>query len=324
MSHCFLHADCSAQQMPRFFTESARVTLLSMTIPSSSPSCDAVVPDNTGASRAQTRALVTGKREVAPRHFELSLCCAAVSHSARAGQFVHLLPQSQTEPEDQNWSFEPLLRRAFSVMDTHGDDFEILFRVEGRGTQLLSRARAGEWLDLIGPLGNGFTFPNEMTEALLVGGGVGVPPMVLAARRLRERGVAVRVLIGARSSKDVLCESRFEALDVPLDIATDDGSRGHHGRVDVLLARALEENPNAPVFACGPYLMLRTVSALCEAKNVACEVSLEENMPCGIGVCNGCVVAMRPHEDAPGDDYGRYKRICVHGPACDAREIDWT
>ncbi len=278
------------------------------------------------APRVQTRALVTSKREVVPRHFELVLRCAPVAHRARAGQFVHILPQSHEDEEDASWSFDPLLRRAFSIMDVADDEFHILFRVAGRGTALLSRAVEGEWLDLIGPLGNGFSLsgvqPNQ--KAILVGGGVGIPPMVLAARELRAQGAAVEVLLGARSAKDVLCEARFEALKVPMQIATDDGSRGHTGRVDALLLSALEEHPTTLVFACGPYPMLRAVAALCALKNVPCEVSLEENMPCGIGVCNGCVVPTIAQGDLIGDDYGRYKRICVHGPTCDAREIDWT
>lgn len=278
------------------------------------------------APRVQTRALVTSKREVVPRHFELSLLCPPVAHNARAGQFAHILPQSHAGEEDASWSFDPLLRRAFSVMDVAGDEFHILFRVEGRGTALLSRAGVGEWLDVIGPLGNGFSVsqvePGQ--KVLLVGGGVGVPPMVLAAREMKARALAVEVLIGARSSSDVLCQARFAALDVALQVATDDGSRGHAGRVDALLLSALEEDPHARVFACGPFPMLRAVASLCAAKNVHCEVSLEENMPCGIGVCNGCVVPTVAAGNLIGDDYGRYKRICVHGPACDAREIDWT
>lgn len=273
--------------------------------------------------RVQTRALVTAKREVAPRHFQFSLRCPSIARVARAGQFVHVLPRPHDD--DEIWSFDPLLRRAFSVMDVQGDEFHILFRVEGRGTSLLSQAREEQWLDLIGPLGNGFSLPNgsHKGSAILVGGGVGVPPMVLTARELKARGVAPQVLLGARSAKDVLCEAQFDALDVPVRVATDDGSRGHSGRVDALLASALDESAS-PVFACGPYPMLRAVAALCAAKNRACQVSLEENMPCGIGVCNGCVVPTLAQGELPGDDYGRYKRICVHGPACDAREIDWS
>lgn len=271
--------------------------------------------------RRHTRARILAKREVAPRHFALTLVNSEIARAARPGQFVHVLPHPRENEEELGWSFDPLLRRAFSIMDTHGEEFEVLFRVEGRGTLSLSRAQIGEWLDLVGPLGNGFSLDKATRSAVLVGGGVGVPPMVFADRILRERGIETRMLLGARSSGDVLCEDHFPVLAV----ATDDGSRGHHGRVGDLLERALESALPDDVFACGPYPMLRAVARICEEKGVPCEVSLEENMPCGIGVCNGCVVPMRAVENTlEGDDYGRYRRICVHGPACDARSIDWT
>ncbi|BCM91062.1 dihydroorotate dehydrogenase B (NAD(+)) electron transfer subunit [Abditibacteriota bacterium] len=277
--------------------------------------------DAPATGRRHTHARVLAKCEVAPRHFALTLSNSGIARTVRAGQFVHVLPHSRENEEDTGWSFDPLLRRAFSILDAREDEFEILFRVEGRGTRSLARAEVGEWLDLLGPLGNGFSLSQASRSAILVGGGVGVPPMVFTARALSERGVESQMLLGARSAADVLCEDKFTSLQ----IATDDGSRGHHGRVGDLLESALQEQLPDMVFACGPYPMLRAVAHICAAKNVMCEVSLEENMPCGIGVCNGCVVPMRPSEDIlEGDDYGRFRRICVHGPACDARDIDWT
>ena len=275
-------------------------------------------------TRRLLRARLQEKREVAPRHFAFSLHCPHIAETARAGQFVHVLPHSRPEATDDTFSFDPFLRRAFSIMDARDDHFEILFRIEGRGTANLARAEIGEWLDLVGPLGNGFSLDKAKEQALLVGGGVGVPPMVLTGRSLKQRGVATQMLLGARTVQDILCETQFETMNIPLFVATDDGSRGHHGRVGDLLERELKhESPDA-VFACGPLPMLRAVALLCEKYNVECEVSLEENMPCGIGVCNGCVVPMRQTENVlEGDDYGRYQRICVHGPACDARTIDW-
>lgn len=272
-------------------------------------------------ARRHTRARVLAKREVAPRHFALTLANRELAHAARAGQFVHVLPHPRESEGENSWLFDPLLRRAFSIMDANGDELEVLFRVEGRGTKELARTEVGEWIDLLGPLGNGFSLQKASKSAILVGGGVGVPPMVFTARVLKEKGVECQMLLGARSATDVLCEDRFTSLS----IATDDGSRGHHGRVGDLLEQALEQALPDVVFACGPYQMLRAIAQICEAKRVECEVSLEENMPCGIGVCNGCVVPTRATDtNLLGDDYGRFRRICVHGPACDAREIDWT
>ena len=280
-----------------------------------------VQADAQSPRRTQTCAQVKSRREVARGYFAFSLFCPEIAASARAGQFVHILPHAHEDETDSSWSFDPLLRRAFSIMKTDSNEFEILFRVEGRGTALLSRTEVGEWLDVLGPLGNGFSLDKAPKNAVLVGGGVGVPPLVFAERSLRLSSVATQMLIGARSASDVLCEEEFQSVA----IATDDGSRGHHGRIGDLLERALENSLPDAIFACGPYPMLRAVAGICHAKNVLCEVSLEENMPCGIGVCNGCVVPMRASEPVlEGDDYGRYRRICVHGPACDARDIDWT
>jgi dihydroorotate dehydrogenase electron transfer subunit len=143
---------------------------------------------------------------------------------------------------------------------------------------------------------------------------------LLAARRQQGE---MRALVGARSKNDVLCGEDFSRSNVPVEVATEDGSYGHRGLVTDLLRRHLElaaknKNPSR-VFSCGPLPMLRAVAQLCIQKNVPCQVSLEENMPCGVGICNGCVVPVV----GAGDEYGRYRRVCVEGPVMRAQEIDW-
>jgi dihydroorotate dehydrogenase electron transfer subunit len=133
----------------------------------------------------------------------------------------------------------------------------------------------------------------------------------------------MRALVGARSKNDVLCGEDFSRSNVPVEVATEDGSYGHRGLVTDLLRRHLElaaknKNPSR-VFSCGPLPMLSAVAQLCIQKNVPCQVSLEENMPCGVGICNGCVVPVV----GAGDEYGRYRRVCVEGPVMRAQEIDW-
>jgi len=280
----------------------------------------------TKGERIHTPALLLEKREVAPRHYEFRLRCHAIASTAQAGQFVHVLPTPRAQEEADGWSFDPFLRRAFSIMDTEGDEFTVLFRVEGRGTATLAKAREGDWIDILGPLGRGFslghTAPSRTT--ILVAGGVGVPPMVLTARRLTEQGEEIQVIIGARSSGEVLCVSRFEALGLKPLICTEDGSLGEQGRVDAPLREALESKTQSRVMACGPWPMLRAVALLCAKEEVACQVSLEENMPCGVGVCNGCVVPTVARAEDISGDYGHYKRACVYGPVCDAKEMAWT
>lgn len=318
--------------------------------------------------RAVHRARVTDVREVAPAHYRLRLHAPPLAAKARPGQFVHVL----TVPNADNWSFDPLLRRAFSIMSVEPEareTFDVLFRVSGRGTKALAGARCGDEIDLIGPLGQPFDLSpfnlnsdenfvaNKLfhvkqrePNALVVGGGVGVPPLVYLSQFFREKGVKVQAIIGARGRAEVIGWEELSAVCEKVSVTTDDGSQGRQGRVtddlpDVIeqLTKKVEGQEIKPVvYACGPLPMLRAVAWVCAQFEVRCQVSLEENMPCGIGVCNGCVVrARQPFADTTvavnerseldineivGNEwspYQGYRRVCVEGPACWADEIDW-
>lgn len=262
------------------------------------------------------RCRVVRHLEETPNHFRLRLHSASISATARAGNFAHILPQAT--------SFDPLLRRAFSVMRVEGDEFELFYRVQGSGTQLLSQKCIGEHVDVLAPLGGAFSLFEG--PAILVGGGVGVPPLVMLAEQELREGRAtpgsLRVLAGARNAREVIGRNDFAALGLNLEVATDDGSEGEKGLVTAPLQRLLREKcagPRPTVYACGPLPMLRAVAKLCAAYETRCQVSLEESMPCGVGVCNGCVVRVL----GASDDYGRYRRVCIDGPAMWAHEVDW-
>jgi len=249
-------------------------------------------------------------------HFRLRLQSTRVAQEARAGHFAHVLTHDT--------SFDPLLRRAFSIMRVEGEEFEIFYRVQGRGTQLLSRRRAGEDINVLAPLGRAFSVFEG--PAILVGGGVGVPPLIMLARQELLEGRAnlnsLRVLAGARNAQEVIGKNDFAALGLAVEVATDDGSEGEQGLVTAPLQRLLQSESGGmqpTVYACGPLPMLRAVAELCVRYGAKCQVSLEENMPCGVGVCNGCVVRVL----TTGDAYGQYRRVCVDGPAMWAHEIDW-
>jgi dihydroorotate dehydrogenase electron transfer subunit len=214
------------------------------------------------------------------------------------------------------------LRRAFSIAATQDDTFDIVYRVEGRGTTLLSRHQRGDIMDVLGPLGVPFAPP--AAHNILVGGGVGVPPLaMLAAQHRADPTYSMTGIIGARSKDYLVCVDDLEQNGIAVSIATDDGSVGTQGRVTELLEPMLDRLlPGAErplVYSCGPLLMLRAVAKLCATYNVPCQVSLEESMPCGVGVCNGCVVPLLHATD----DYGAYRRICVDGPVMWAHEIAW-
>jgi dihydroorotate dehydrogenase electron transfer subunit len=266
---------------------------------------------------------IEAHRPLAPGHFRLTLRAPQIAARARAGQFLHVLTRG-------SGACDPLLRRAFSVAAVHGPLLDIVYRVAGRGTALLQERRAGDILDVLGPLGVPFAVRNA--PLLLVGGGVGVPPLAMLAQQEREAAqkapaaappAPITALLGARCRADLLCLEDFAAGGVAVQAVTDDGSNGRQGLVTELLQKQLSGRdaalPQPVVYSCGPLPMLRAVAALCAQHAVECQVSLEECMPCGVGVCNGCVVALRQADD----DYGRYRRICVEGPVMDAREIAW-
>ncbi len=253
------------------------------------------------------RAWVVYRETLGGGHFRLRLRPARPLR-AEPGQFVMLRVGE---------GIDPLLRRPFSIHRTdpgETGEFEILFRVVGRGTRLLSRLRAGDRVDALGPLGQGFRTDAE--HPVLVGGGVGVAPLLFLTERLLEQGRRPLLLLGARTDRDLLCHQDFTCLAVPCRVATEDGSAGEPGLVTGLLDRALDEAaPGTAVYACGPPAMLAAVAGRCRRAGVPCQVSLEAHMACGVGACLGCVV---PGTDEP------YLRVCREGPVVDANRVDWA
>ncbi len=237
-----------------------------------------------------------------------------IAKTAGAGQFVHVLPR-QVE------STSPLLRRAFSIMTINNGCIEILYRALGRGTTLMSRWQAGQEIDLLGPLGRPFAKPEH--PLLLIGGGVGTPPLVMLAWQTRQEqpGLTIKALIAAKTASEVLGKDDFLKSDADVAVATDDGSEGHHGFVTELLEQQFMDNQlDYSIYACGPLPMLRAVSSICTKYDRRALLSLEENMPCGVGVCNGCSIPVLNGEG----DYGQYSRICVDGPSMWSDQIDWA
>jgi dihydroorotate dehydrogenase electron transfer subunit len=246
----------------------------------------------------------------------------SVSHSC-AGQFVMV---------KVNPAIDPLLRRPFGVFDlgTFETEFtdcgrqsylEILYKVVGKGTEMLSTLHQGDHLDILGPLGKGFTSGDPSGEKLLVGGGVGLAPLYYLAKELAKDGSTVNLFAGGRNKEDVLCITEFERLGVETYVATDDGTLGARGLVTEVFEEQLAKvKPGAIIFACGPFPMLRAVALLAEKYRVPCQVSLEAYMACGVGACLGCVVKGKNHSDATPD----YRCVCKDGPVFDASDLLWS
>ena len=233
-------------------------------------------------------------RRLAPNVFEMVLRgdCSAV---AAPGQFVNLRLDGF------------YLRRPISVCNVDGELLTLIYKVVGRGTEVLSRMRPGEKLDALVGLGNGYSLDECGDKPMLIGGGAGVPPMFLLARRLLARGADVTVVLGFNAGEEIFYEEEFRALGAKVVVATADGSYGVRGFV----TDAMKQLP-APsaVCACGPEPMLKAVY---NAADVPGQFSFESRMGCGFGACMGCTCKTK---------YGA-KRICKDGPVLRREEIVW-
>lgn len=215
---------------------------------------------------------------------------------------------------------DPLLPRPMAVYRQRaageGTHVEILFKRHGRGTALLSEARPGQKVRLVGPLGRGFAPEGRGERAILVAGGTGIASVYELAERRAEDGAPATVLLGARSRDDLMGEGDFAALPGALRIATEDGSRGERGLVTDLLEDELAVAPGsrARVYACGPTAMMRRTAELAARAGAGCSVSLENPMACGFGVCLGCAAPLRA---------GGFALVCRDGPVFDATDVDW-
>ncbi|MBA2508374.1 MAG: dihydroorotate dehydrogenase electron transfer subunit [Nocardioidaceae bacterium] len=216
-----------------------------------------------------------------------------------------------------------LLRRSFSIYRTrssgvYGGTVEVVFAVAGKGTEWLAGLRGGDILDVIGPLGRPFTLPRQPVPCVLVGGGYGTAPLFGLADRLRERGCAVHMVLGAATETRLfgLLEARRTSQSV--EVSTDDGSLGVRGQVTTVLPALLQRTGAPVVYACGPMAMLRAVAAVAEERGARSQCAVEEAMACGVGVCMTCVLPVR------GDDgHVRMVRSCTDGPVFRGDRVLW-
>ena len=235
--------------------------------------------------------------------------------SWQAGQFVML----EAGAESAAPRYDPLLPRPMAIYasESKGDSSQvaILYKVEGRGTQLLAAAEPGEHVRVVGPLGRGFEATPEGHRAILVGGGTGTASLYSLARDAIDHG-PVSVILGARRADHIMAEADFHELGVEVQVATEDGSRGDKGLVTDLLAPWLTDSSEPKIiYACGPTAMMRACHALAAKASVPCRVALENRMACGFGVCLGCAVPMAS---------GGFSLVCNRGPVYDADELDWA
>lgn len=239
----------------------------------------------------QSKWTIQSNRPVACRTWQMML----------QGDTAGIVPGQFVEIEVPNL----FLRRPISVCNVDNNSLTIIYKVVGKGTAVMSQMQVGQELDILTGLGNGYDLTKAGDEVLLTGGGVGVPPLVYAAKCLRRMGKQVRVMMGFNTAEEVFAEQDFAAMGCHVDVCTMDGSYGKQGVVTDLI-----DSPTPFYYACGPLPMLK---ALVGKIGTNGQLSMEERMGCGVGICVGCSI-----QTTDG-----VKRVCKEGPVFSAGEIIW-
>jgi dihydroorotate dehydrogenase electron transfer subunit len=252
----------------------------------------------------QQAAQVVATEHVAEDVIRLRLFADKVAQQAKPGQFVHVRIGTDREY---------ILRRPFSVHAVSGQTLDLLFDVKGRATRSLSRARVHDVLDVIGPLGRGFSIPANAKQALLVAGGMGIAPLAMLAEELWRRKIRVYVALGARTKARVIELVELKRLAREVVVTTDDGTMGERARVTDVVGGLIGRAKPDIVYGCGPEVMLAKLAKVVQPYELRCEVSLERLMACGVGACLSC--AVRTTEGI--------ERACAEGPVFDASRVVW-
>lgn len=258
---------------------------------------------------APERATVIKRRQLSPNYFSLTFGPCSRVRNCRPGQFIHILmPESGV-----------YFRRAMSLaaVDTDSREIEIIFKIFGRGTTILSGFRKSDTVDILGPLGVPFKLPRKNQTVVMVGGGVGFPPLLYLATHLVQKGFdpkKIEFFYGGRTADEIVERKRIRDLGVNFHPVTDDGSYGREGLITVAVEEWLREHETArpQIYGCGPELMLKATDELGMKYHVPGQLSLEAPMPCGFGVCLGCVVPLRA---------GGHARVCTEGPVFEIGEV---
>ncbi len=247
---------------------------------------------------------VISKKVIAKNIFDFTIKSKEVVDVAKAGQFVHILAKGHT------------LRRPISIADINKENstLRVVFEVRGNGTKEIANVNEGENLDILAPLGRGFTLLDKDKKVILIGGGIGTPPMLPLAKYYGENAT---VISGFRTSSIAILGEEFDKCAGKNILCTDDGSAGVKGFVTTALEEILATEKPDMIYTCGPTPMLRAIAKIAEEKGVNCEVSLEERMGCGVGACLVCACKTRKN------DKEIMSHVCKDGPVYNSLEVVW-
>jgi dihydroorotate dehydrogenase electron transfer subunit len=253
-------------------------------------------------------ALILENNALAPGYYRMRLLAPEVAAAAQPGQFIQARVAEPT-------CTDPLLARPISLyrINRQAGEVELIYKTVGRGTRLLAELTRGKMVAIFGPIGVGFTVPETAAALVLVGGGVGMPPLYGLAETLREQRptVTIDLFYGGRSCSDLLELDRWRDLGITVFAVTEDGSCGAKGLVTHHLVAQLQQVRYDYLAACGPEPMLRAVQRLALERQLAGELSLEAYMACGVGACLGCTCRTTKG----------YRRVCVDGPVFNLSEV---
>ena len=258
----------------------------------------------------QIFAKLVKKEKLVDGIYRFSVQAEEIVKLARPGNFIEIRI---------NENLDPFLRRPISIheIDEERGILKFIFQVKGKGTELLAKKEEGDLIDIIGPLGNGtFKFEDKKNIAI-IGGGIGIFPLYELAKQAKKLGQNINIYLGFRSKDLVMLEKEFESVSTNLIIATDDGSYKEKGFAINFLGKDLKKENFDCIYACGPIPMLKAVKKLAEEKNILCQISLEEKMGCGLGVCLGCAVQTA----SSTDDNPQYLHVCKAGPVFDSKLV---
>ena len=251
------------------------------------------------------------KEQLKPDIFKFSVKAPSIVKDAKPGNFIEIRVTDQ---------LDPFLRRPISIynLDRENGILEFIFQVKGKGTEILAKRDVGKQIDIVGPIGYG-TFKYEAYQNIaIIGGGIGVFPLYELAKCAKADNKNVSTYLGFRSKDFVVLEEEFKKVSHQFVLTTDDGSYAEKGFAINYLEKDIEAGKVDAIYACGPLPMLKAVQKLAIEKDVPCQISLEEKMACGLGVCLGCAVkTAKSPKDAP-----EYWHVCKAGPVFNAKDVE--
>ena len=280
----------------------------------------------------QVTSKIVSNKKIAENCWRVVLDAPQISSEVKPGQFIHVKMGGENGP---------LFRRPFSVfrrvpVKENHLGIEIVYKVIGTGTGVMTGLRKGDTLDILGPLGHGFELDHSKSVQVVVAGGTGAACLFLLSEEISRAGLRLKVLLGADTKSSVLLKKEYAALNGEVMVSTDDGTFGFHGFVTQMLEKAFNEgniSRDCMIYSSGPEPMLKALASICKTNHIPAQVSVERHMMCGIGACLACVSKVDPNHIPEKRDLGSshrqfisgkefgYGLVCQDGPVFDIDEV---